>query len=385
MSSSSKWNIEKEKIASIILLVSLLAFSPALAESEQHEPTEELEIHYFYQDGCPYCAQQEEFHDELKEEFSELKIHEYDIEDSDSNQELEYLSEKYDVSIERPGVPMTFVGGEFFQGFSTHTAENIEAALDGKQVQESGQIDVPLIGSLNPSEFSLPLLAIVLGLIDGLNVCSIGALILILTIVMKFDSRPKILFFGGLFILTTVTVYGLIIFAWYGLFELFITRLGIARILIGLTALMGAIIFFKQFLEFYKHGPTCKTTTNQYVGKIVDRIKDHVTSGSLALVALAIVIFSVLITLVELPCSIALPMVFAGVLSESSLPTVVYSFYIVLYLLFYMLIELIIFFVAVFTKDIWYGPDKAVTWTTLLASLILLGLAIYYLNPLFVL
>ncbi len=380
-----KSNSKTTKLVLIFLLFGLLVISPALAEFEQDNSAEELEVHYFYQDGCPYCAQQEEFHEELKKKFPNLTIHKYDIERPESHQELEYLSEKHDVRIDRPGVPMTFVGGEFFQGFDSHTPEQIETALRGEQVEEADEINLPLLGNLDPSSLSLPLLAILLGLIDGLNVCSIGALILILTIVMKFNSRPKILLFGGLFILTTVTVYGLIIFAWYGVFELFITRLGIARLFIGLAALIGATIFFRQFLEFYKHGPTCKTTTNQHIAKIVDKIKEHVTSGRLALVALAIVLFSALITLIELPCSIALPMVFAGVLSEASLPTISYTFYIILYLLFYMLIELIIFLVAVFTKDVWYGPDKAVTWTTLLAALVLLGLAIYYLNPAFIL
>jgi len=369
-----------------VILVALV-FSLFVAPVAADQQSDGVELHYFYLDGCPYCEDQEQFHEELRQDYN-LDISKYDVTDESSIEKLEQLSTEYGVMIERVSTPMTFVGGEFFQGFNPQVGgeiENIIRQEKGLDTEESEETDyIPLIGELDLAALSLPVLAVVLGSVDGLNVCSIGALILILGIVMKFDSRKLILFYGGLFILTTVTVYGLLIFVWYNLFEAILTYLGFIRVLIGLAAIIGGLVFLRQFIDFYKHGPTCKTTANRYVTEMTDRVKKglHESERGFITVATGVMLFAVAITLIELPCSVALPMVFSGVLVDANLSAMSYSFYIMLYLFFYMLIELTIFLIAVFTKDIWYGPDKAVTWATFVGAVVLIGLGLYYLLPL---
>ncbi len=187
--------------------------------------------------------------------------------------------------------------------------------------------------------------------------------------------------YGGIFIFTTVAVYGGIIFIWYNVLESLLGYFNILNFLIGAAGVLGGLYFFREFLDYYKNGPTCKTTGNKYVNEFSTKVSDRLHSDSAGFwaIATAIILFAAGITLVELPCSVALPLVFTGVLADASLTTAGYISYILLYLLMYMLIELVIFLIAVFTKDLWYGPDKAVTWTTLLASLILIGLGLYYL------
>ena len=89
--------------------------------------------------------------------------------------------------------------------------------------------------------------------------------------------------------------------------------------------------------------------------------------------------FAAVITIVELPCSIGIPIAFAGILVEKGVSLGVYIFYILLYLFFYMLIELIIFTGAVLTKKIWFAGSKAITWITFVGAMVLFYLAFYYL------
>ncbi len=371
----------------LILILSLLMFTGFTLSLDGNQT--DFEFDYIYMDGCPYCAQQEAFHEELKEDYPKLEIEEYDLRGPDIESDIEYLEEKHNVTVQRLVSPMTFVEGKHFTGFDPQVEAEIrkivESNFDGEKVVEENERQyIPYLGEVDLGDYSLIFLAIILGLIDGLNVCSIGALILILGIVVKFDSRRKILLYGGLFLLTTVLVYGGLIFVWYEFVEAVISHLGMLNLLIGTAGVLGGLYLFREFLQFYRYGPQCKTTgsdlMNRFSGKVSDRLRDD--NAGLIAAAVAIVLFAAVITLVELPCSAALPLVFTGVLADASLASSGHIFYILIYLVMYMMVELVIFSVAVFTKDLWYGPDRAVTWTTLLAALILMGLGLYYL-PIF--
>jgi len=103
----------------------------------------------------------------------------------------------------------------------------------------------------------LPILAVILGFFDGLNVCSLGALVLILGMVLALKSRKKILILGGIFILTTGIIYGILMILWHQLFLVLSPYLRKMEILIGALAILGGIHFLKEFLKFRKKGPVC--------------------------------------------------------------------------------------------------------------------------------
>ncbi len=374
-------------LAISVFLIGAVSGTETIGDDNNNVSDEEskIEYHYFYMDGCPVCTDQEKFHQTLFEDHPELDVYKHNIYDEESMQKLDDLAEEYNVTIERIAVPMTFVGGEFFQGFDSTIQRGIENVVKGKVDEgdrDERMVNLPFIGETDISKFSLPLLATVLGTADGFNVCSIGALLLILGIVLKLDSRKKILFYGGLFILTTVSVYGIIVFAWYGLINAIIGYLGLLELFIGLVALTAGIYFFKEFLQFYKYGPTCETTGNKYVSKVRRKVTQVLKNPKSGLFATAgiIILFALVMVIVELPCSIGLPLVFTGVLADAGVTTMASGAYILMYLFFYMFIELVIFLGAVLTKKMWFDQENAVTWTTLAASLIMFFLAYYYLQ-----
>ena len=227
----------------------------------------------------------------------------------------------------------------------------------------------------------MPLLAAVIGTVDGLNVCSIGALILILSLVLSaFKSRKKIMLYGGLFILTTVLVYGILIFAWTALFHALATYIGGINIIIGLAALGGGIFFFKKFIDFYRYGPACEYKSNKYLTKATKKLQKAFSENEkTTLLITGIILFAFIVTLVELPCSFGLPMIYAGVLAAEGLTTTGYIAYVALYLFFYMLIELIIFTIAIITKETVFAESKWITWVYLFGALVLIVLSYSYL------
>jgi glutaredoxin/cytochrome c biogenesis protein CcdA len=351
--------------------------------------TEINEIHLFEQRGCPDCARAKEFiENEIKPNYPNVEITIYSIMDS-SNQEIfhEMMKER-GIEDYTLIVPTIFIGDNYFQNFFEADKELIERAIKGEDVQKEiyavrgdAVVSVPFIGNVNISDFSLPVLAVIIGTVDGLNVCSIGALILILTLVLaSFKSRKKIILFGGLFILTTVLVYGLLIFAWTALFHALASYMSGLNILIGLAALIGGGFFFKKFIDFYKYGPGCEYSSNKYLAKATKKLKKLFSENQKTTLLLSgVVLFAFIVTIVELPCSFGLPMIYAGVLAAEGLTLTGYILYVLLYLFFYMLIELIIFAGVVITREMFFTESKWITWIYLFGSLVLFALSYNYL------
>jgi hypothetical protein len=341
----------------------------------------EATLHFFEDKLCKICAQQKAFMGTLESDYENLTIITYDISETDRFREL---ADRRDIEDYRIMAPSTFIGDDLlqFSSFGEREEQILRDAIEGNEIAEDNTIKLPILNKeIRTDTISLPLLAVILGALDGFNVCSLGALILMLTIVLTFDSRKKIFFFGGLFILTTVIVYGSLVFIWGQLIDVFIGQLSILRLLVGLSALGGSAWFFREFWRFYKYGPTCETSSSKIAQATTTRLLkafEEPGKGSLMLGS-SIVLFAAAITIVELPCSIGIPIAFTGILIENGVSLGAYASYIFIYLFFYMLDEVIIFVGAVLTKEIWFAGSKIITWTTLVGAVVLLLLGLYYL------
>ncbi len=364
-----------------IVVFSFFFFLQDVASSEVDEK-EEITVYFFEDRMCPVCRDQKKFMEEIKEDYPQMRLEIYPISDFEK---LEEIARKHGVEDPEIMAPTTFIGENYFQFsyFTENHKQKIIDALEGKIVeQDCCIVNIPLLNlEVDIRDWSLPLTTAVLGSLDGFNVCSIGALILILSIVLAFKSRKKIFFFGGLFIVTAVTIYGVLVFMWGQLFRALVGHLGILSVIVGLAALGGGVYFFKEFWRFHKHGPTCESSNSEIAKKATKKLQETFTDTKKGVLAMAgsVMLFAVIITVIELPCSVGIPIAFTGILTQAELPLSSFVFYIALYLFFYMLIEIIIFAGAVFTKEIWFANSKAITWVTLVGSLVLFYLGFYYL------
>ncbi len=346
----------------------------------------DLEIYFFYSQTCPHCAAEEAFLDNIEQNYPEIRIYRYSIEDSETHLLLKELAKKYDVERYIGLVPMTFVGDDFFLGFDNpdkigkQIKESIEKQIKNSSESAVPEINLPIIGGLDASRYSLPVLATILGTLDGFNVCSLGALVLILGLILALRSRKKILIFGGIFILTTAIIYGALIVLWHQLFSLLAPYQRIMVLSIAALGIGGGIYFLKEFIKFKKQGPACATNNNIIVNKFSSKIQNGLKNpGNILAIVVSILLFAAIITIVEFPCSAAIPVIFAGILAKSQLPAILYLAYIFIFVIFYMLDEIIIFLIALFTLKLWLASPKFVTWITLIEAITLFALGLYYL------
>ena len=373
----------------LILGISIPSFVLATAEprSELGSTTGAqkpfLEINFFYSSICLHCAAEEIFLQKIEKKYPEIKINSYHSEDEKNQKLLQDLCKKCGVEKYLGLVPMTFVGDEFFLGFDnekeigTKIENSIKRQLEGGP---SEKINLPSIGGLEPSKYSLPIFTIVLGLLDGFNVCSLGALVMILGLTLALRNRKKILILGGTYILTAAVVYALLIFFWYRLFTLLVPYLRFIQVLVGLLAILSGVYFVKEFIRIRKQGATCEINGKKITNNLASRLENSLKRPKNVFFLIgSILIFATLLTLIEFPCSAAVPLVFAGVLAKASLTGLQYLFYIILYIFFYMFDEIIIFLIAVFSLKLWLTSPKSVAWSDFVEAVVLFVLGLYYL------
>jgi len=352
--------------------------------------TRRLELHFFWGPGCSFCEQQKVFLERISAKYPALEIYRYNMVARESADILVKLMESYPGSeIYLGGVPLTFIEDEFFVGFSEQIIgrdienliekyyEEIEDNLN-KEDRKTTYV-LPVFGEINPDDRSLLGWAVAISLVDGFNICSLGALILILVLVLALDSRKLTFIFGGLFILITALAYGVLILLWSRLFSLLAPYFLPMTIIIGSAALFGGIYFLKQTFKFRKQGPVCDMKDNKLVSAVSQKLEKALKEKKNILTILGtIVLFAVIVTIIEFPCSVVFPVVFTAMLAQAELTFSAEIFYISVYIFFYMLIAIIIFLSAVLTKKIWIASGKFMTWVSLIASLILFAVSYYY-------
>ena len=184
------------------------------------------------------------------------------------------------------------------------------------------------------SRVTFPLITVA-GLIDGINPCAIGMILLLLGYIIIFARKPeKVLRLGGLYILTIYITYLTIGFFFYrsvGIFKLSPYRLIFDRILGGVLLLAG-LIDLKDFF-FPGRGITLEIPQNAKpkLLKLVEKVSWPST-----------VLLAILVTLLETPCSLPIYVGTATILNESHFPWPIVVGYFMYYNLLFVLPLIII-------------------------------------------
>ena len=349
--------MKKITIIAFILLALFFVSSQALAVEEVSE--ELVIIHFFNDRLSPVCQETKNFIESMLEDYPQAELRIYPIHEVER---LHQMAKDHGVEDYRTMAPTIFIGENFFQfrDFTSREQEMVLKAIEGETLKEP--LIVSVIGSeINIEDKPLFVRAFSLGFLDGFNAHSIIALLLVLFIIIVIDSKKKIFFYGGLFIVISALLYGLFVFVWGGAVHILMSQAGILRIIMGLAILAGAIYFAKEFWRFFKY----------------DSRASESTPMKKALVFI-IVSFAVVATLIELPCSVALPISFGAMLVGEGISPITYFFYIFIYLFSYVFIEIIILTVAILTKKNWFRL-KLITWVYFFAALFLLYLSFRHL------
>jgi len=357
----------------VLLILGAILF---VNDSEASNMTGSSVVHYFYSPTCPHCADQKVFNEKIKEKYPDIEFESHDITVPKEASLLREMAKERDIPTGQLAVPATFYGEWFNIGFESPetTGEQIDKALAGEvttaSLPSSDVVNLPLVGELKISDYSLPMLAIILGLLDGFNPCAMWALVFLISLAVGLNDRRKLWILVGSFVFASGVLYFLFMTAWLNVF-LLIGFMRPVTILVGLVALGVAIDDLHKF--FFVKDLTCPVPSKQKRA-LTDRMKAVIHSPLTWASFLGIVVLAFFINAIEFVCSAFIPAVFTQTLALHSLPTWQYYGYILLYDLFFMLDDLIIFSLAAFAVS-WAG-DRYAKWCKLIAGIVLLGLGL---------
>lgn len=335
----------------LILSLIILGVVIGLTSQGRSSTGEGFEVHFFYLTGCPHCEEQRPFNEEFAEEYPQIQIIEHDAGTPAGSAVLSELLRERGIEDE-PEFPITIFGNQVFGGWESEetTGRAIEEALEqclvGDCPPPTGEepadgIVLPIIGKIVPAEYSLPALAVILGVVDGFNPCAMWVLVYLISLIALLRDRKKVWLIVGSFVLASGVLYFLFMTAWLNAF-LLIGFLKPVTVVIGLVALGGGIWQMREFVET-KGAIVCEVTDAESRKRTMTRI-ERIVSSPITLGTIAgIVVLAFAVNSIEFVCSAAVPAIYTHVLSLASLTTFQHYGYIFLYVLFFMIDDLIIF------------------------------------------
>jgi thiol-disulfide isomerase/thioredoxin len=337
-----------------------------------------LTVHFFYLPSCPHCKEQMPLNQQLAEEFP-CAVWKYHNVEEKGEQEL-LLSMEAPLNGSGIHTPTTIIDGKLFVGFDREkTPGEIRAALSPSKSDEiknttsTTDLSVPILGRINPLQYSLISLSVLLGLLDGFNPCAMWALVYMISIAITLKDRQKFLLFVGIFLLSSGIFYFLVLSAWLNAF-LFVGYLRPVMIVVGAVALFWGISSIKEFIKS-KGEISCKVADAKEKKGIRQRMEKLLSSPLTIPTLLGLIFLACTIHSIEFVCSAAIPTAFTQVLSLQNLPWWQYYGYLLIYVFFYMLDDLIVFALAYYAIGGTLG-DKVAAYGNIIGSVIIVVIGI---------
>ncbi len=346
-------NIFKRILLSLAVIVSSLFFAgnTAMADGAEKIGNTTVNVYFFHGETCAHCKKQRGYLADLNSKYN-INIKPFEVYYSKQNSELmDRFAKAYGTTFN--GVPVTIVGYEYVIGENYDTVEKLikqygaqSETIDPYQIlldyeknlvvdERVGEGNKNLESQNNSSNFSNTsntsdevkeikifnksinikkvgpiLFGIVLGVTDGINPCMFGVLIFLLTYLISIGSKKKVLVSGIVFVITTFIFYFLIMLGMHNLLfnvAMFIPYISTFKIIIGCVAIILGLIEVKDFF-FYGKGFSLKIPAK--MKPVIESIGRKGTYFS----AFILAVFS---SLVELPCTIGIPLTYIAAAEKS--------------------------------------------------------------------
>ena len=392
-----------KKISKIIIFLLILVISIKGVYAEEKNL---VNIYLFHSNTCPHCKEEIKVLDELQKEYSNIKIYKYEISDRNNLILLDEIADIYDINVN--GVPFTVIGDKYYIGFShdfgkatfisaiEYYSDNGYTDRVGEHIgniplpsyeEKEEQIDIDdyteertnykisILGhQISLKNLTLPVIASLIGLVDGFNPCAMWVLLFLISVLIGMKDRKRMWILGLTFLLTSALIYLVFMLAWLNAAKLLLT-INWLRLIIGLIAIIGAIINLRSYIRHRKDNG-CDVIDDKKRSKIFDKIKKFTHEKNFILAIIGAMALAISVNIIELACSAGLPVMFVEILSMNNLTIIEYIIYIALYMFFFLLDDLVVFFIAMRTMELTGFSTKYGKVSKLVGGLLLLAIGL---------
>lgn len=378
--------IDKENIENTINLL--------LSEEKPKQTT--IIVEYFYDGVCGSCIELRDDIIKTAEAFyvnNDSVIFRYkDITSNDQNfQEYQDYIDEYDKLYGYPfliirneskatPIPENVIEKEGIEVIKNTVNAYFEGEIPESNKNEKDEYEVDFLFwhiNIDISEFSLPILTVILGSLDSFNPCAFFILIFLLNILLYTKSRKRMILIGSIFIFFSGVLYALFMFVLYGSFLLTKEHITVVNIIAGSIALTLGIFSIKDFF-FFKKGASLSIPADKKP-KLYKQMRDLVKNPRLAATIIGTIILAATVNFYELLCTLGLPLIFTRELESYNFSPVESATYIFFYNVVYVIPLIIIVLIFVFTL----GRRKITEWhgriMKLMCGIMLLSFGILFL------
>ena len=408
--------IEKSRFFALMIILFGIFCISQIGYSDGNSQSKKVKIEYFGRKDCKNCANLEKFLKELSTKRDDFEYVEHKIDES--KEEKAFFDETTSKLKLVKGTPIIYINGHIIQGFNTadttgkeienliNSAKTKDKILTLKEYVESGQtgnvssngavctgdtvcevpgltkgaenqvlVNIPIINNtVDLTNYSLLTMSIILGTIDGFNPCAMWVLVLFLTALIAVGNKVKMFRVAGLFILAEAVMYFFILNAWIYAWD-FVGLDKWVTPLVGIVGIIGGIFFIRNYL---KKGDTleCEVTDFEQRAKISKKIKDIANKPFTLLTALAIIGLALSVNVIEFACSVGIPQTYTKILQINEVPFWTRQFYTFIYIIGYMIDDIIVFGFALMSVNKLQLTTKYSKWVNLFGGILMIILGL---------
>ncbi len=397
------------------ILISLIVFLclPIVVNAK-----EDVNIYLFHASWCPHCKDEIKFLNSLEDEYDNINIYKYETSNND-NYDL-MMKVKNRLGLTGAGIPFTVIGEKVLSGYSTdettgsvikeliaYYSENSHRDI-AREIITNGDLKesikdprdltditnktneekkgntsnivkgVPFFGDVDAKKISIPLLGVVLGVIDGFNPCAMWILLFLISMLIGMNNKKRMWAIGLTFLITSAVVYMLFMVAWLNV-ALALFKVRPVMIAIGLVALIGGFVNLRSYKNASKDDG-CHVVKEEKRNKIFDRIRKFTKQKSFILALLGTMALAFSVNLVELACSAGIPVIYTQILAINELSWIEMAMYILIYIFFFLLDDLIVFAIAMKTLTVTGFTTKYSKYSHLIGGIlmVIIGLLLLF-------
>lgn len=222
-----------------------------------------------------------------------------------------------------------------------------------QQIWVMDEFSLPIFWNISLKNYSLPIITIIFWTIDWFNPCALWILLFLMSMLIWMNDRKRMWILWSAFIFSSAVAYFFFMTAWLNIILFFWFLIWI-RIWIWLFSIVWGWYNIREY--FRSKNGWCNIVKEEKRTRVFESIKDIIHKKSFLIAFIWICILAFAVNIVELLCSAWLPVIYTQILSLNNLSSIQYYLYILLYIFFFMIDDLIIF-------SIWMVTLK-VTWIT---------------------
>lgn len=383
-------------------IIYLLIFAILLIPNILFAEEKEMHIYLFYGDGCPHCAKEKKFLDSYLKNKPFIKLHKYELWKHSENGKLYDEVHKL-LKDDGDGIPYLVIGNNSITGFDENstpdsirstiqyyrntdykdivgiylgvvdeneTGNNNTSIENGNVKYEETSVVIPILGKKDIKEVPILLSTVIIGLVDGFNPCAMWILIFLISMLLGMKNKKRMWALGITFLVSSAAVYFLFLVSWLKL-AIFLDKVSYIRLGIAMVAVIFGCVSILRFVN-RKEDDGCEVVDTKNRKRIINAIKKIVKEKSFILALLGIILLAASVNVVELLCSLGLPVMFTQILAVNEVSNTMQIVYSLVYILFFLIDDIIIFVIAMKTLEIKAISNKYGKYSHLIGGLIML-------------